>query len=123
MTWTPDTSKLDAERARKAAAQTADLEMFRPLPHNGTATSKAAAERAGPNAGTQRWQILCALESKAMTRRELVDALGLLENAINPRCNALIGDDLIETVGTRNGRSILQLTAKGRAVLAQKDAA
>jgi DNA-binding transcriptional ArsR family regulator len=60
----------------------------RPLPHNGTPTSRAAAEGARPAAGSRRLQVLEAVKARGddgATAEELERALGLSGNTIRPR--------------------------------------
>lgn len=59
-----------------------------PLPHNGTPTSKAAAEGAREGAGSRREQVLRAVKARGndgATAEELERALGLSGNTIRPR--------------------------------------
>lgn len=124
--WVTDAvrAKLAAERAAKAAQEVADLEMFRQL-HNGTATSKAAAERVQPSAGSMRIDVLRALmfNYKGLTRSEIVAEAGLIENTVNARCRELVETGLAYEDGERDGRKVVHITAAGLRVLEAKGAA
>jgi hypothetical protein len=95
VTWTPDTSRLDAERAKKAAAQMDGLPLL--APHNGTETSKAAArELTQAERQERKDRIVAALLASpaGLTREELVVATGLKENSVNSACNACVREGL-----------------------------
>lgn len=98
-----------AERRRQAEEQANDLPIFKSPPHNGTATSKAAADRIAPKAGTMRARVLEAirLAPNGLTRAEVVARVGIKENSVNGRCSELLGAGLVREDGQRDGRAVL----------------
>lgn len=89
---------------------------FLTAPHNGSATSRAAAEQIEPHAGTQRAAILAYIrEHDGATRQEICLALNMPNNSVCPRVLELIKLNLIrETTTTRqttSGRSAFVLRA------------
>lgn len=121
----PETKALlDAEKARKAREQAMDTALFRPL-HNGTPTSKAAAERVQPTAGGKRRAVLVALmfAPKGLTRLELVAETGFLRDTVNPRVAELLKAGWATEEGERDGQKVLHITAAGLAVLDTQEAA
>ena len=122
---TDDTKRrLAEERDRKAREQAMDLALFRPL-HNGTPTSKAAAERVQPTAGGKRRAVLVALmfAPKGLTRLELVAETGFLRDTVNPRASECLAKGWVREEGERDGQKVLHITAAGLAVLGQQEAA
>lgn len=122
----PETKALlDAEKARKAREQAMDTALFRPILHNGTPTSKAAAERVQPTAGGKRRAVLVALmfAPKGLTRLELVAETGMLENTCNARCAEVLKAGWAREDGERDGRKVVHITAAGLAVLDKQEAA
>lgn len=110
-------ARLDAERQRKAAAQVADLELFRPL-DNGTATSKAAAEHVAPHCRGMRRRVLEALaERGGLTREEIVAVTGIKENSTNGRSREVLDAGWAVEDGVRDGRAVLKITEAGLAAL------
>lgn len=80
------------------------------LPHNGTATSKRAAELAEPAADTDCGRILTFLRkrgAKGATREEIAVGLGMLIQTVTPRVHTLINAQrwglAYETGETREG--------------------
>lgn len=75
-------------------------------PHNGTATSAAAARMV--NISYQETLILCALAFGPKTQDELVEPTEMLRSALAGRCNGLERKGLIRKTGetrlTRYGR-------------------
>ena len=80
-----------------------------PLPHNGTETSKAAAERERPAAEGHRVEIFecLALTPYGMTRLEIAERTGIKENTVNARCADLLKAGAIVEHGVRDGRKVL----------------
>lgn len=88
--------------------------------HNGTATSREAAESIVPHVNGQQQQILAELRQLGQhgaTREELQIATGLDGNALRPRCLELRAKGLIvessETRLTKSGRRAFVLKATG----------
>lgn len=123
MTWTPDTSRLDAERAKKAGAQMDGLPLL--APHNGTETSKAAARRVQPYCSGMRREVLVALmfAREGLTREELVRETGIKENSVNGRCAEIVAARWATEDGEREGRKVLRITDAGLKALEEKAAA
>jgi hypothetical protein len=102
--------KLAADKLRKAEAQSTDLPIF--APHNGTETSKAAADGiTKAEAKDRRDRIVAALEGAVhgLTRAELVGATGLKENSVNSACNACVQLGLVveDPAWVRDGRKVV----------------
>lgn len=105
-----------ANREARAKAQSSDLALFAPLggetdspPHNGTATSKAAAMLVAPTWGVRKVKVMSALidAPEGMTRLELVTAIPMAENSVNSCVRSLLDHGEIVEAGERNGRHIL----------------
>jgi len=73
------------------------------LPHNRTATSRAAAEGARPYAGRQAQQVLAAVRNEpgGLTREEIAERTGIRLAAVCARVNALVRAGLAVENGTR----------------------
>lgn len=103
-----------------------NLSLFDP-PHNGTATSKAAARQIKVVAGTQRAEILRAIVeagSEGLTDKEIQDALGMGGDTERPRRGELLkggyvreSGELRETANNRKG-IVWVATRKGMEVAA-----
>lgn len=103
-------------REARAKAQSSDLALFAPLggdaerpPHNGTATSVAAAMLVAPTWGVRKVKVMSALidAPEGMTRLELVTAIPMAENSVNSCVRSLLDHGEIVEAGERNGRHIL----------------
>lgn len=89
-------------------------------PHNGTPTSKAAAEEIKPSRDTLRQQVLEAIqlwERHGATREELEHLTGLSGNTIRPRVVELVSAGaVVEPAGrtrkTKGGRQAQVLLAR-----------
>jgi hypothetical protein len=102
--------EVEATVRRGAAASEALGPLFeRPLPDNGTATSKAAAERARPAAETDRLAIFecLVLNPQGLTRLEIHERTGIKENTVNGRANDLVRAGMAVEHGVRDGRKVL----------------
>ena len=83
-------------------------------------TSRRAAIDAYPRQGSQRWKILKALVVSPLTRYEIMQQTGLLENSVRPRVVELIEGGWIEETdqtrptGSKSKAVVLALTAKAR---------
>lgn len=83
-------------------------------------TSRRAAIDAYPRQGSQRWKILKALVISPLTRYEIMQQTGLLENSVRPRVVELIEGGWIEETdqtrptGSKSKAVVLALTAKAR---------
>lgn len=101
------------EKAAQAKAELAATPLFggeEPAPpHNGTATSKAAAALVAPSWGVRKVKVMEAIvdAEEGMTRLELVAATGLAENSINSCVRSLLDHGELVESGERNGRHIL----------------
>ena len=91
---------------------------FLTAPHNGSPTSRAAAEQIEPTAHTLRAKVLEFIRSQdhhGATRQEIEAALQISGDTIRPRCKELLAMGLIrETTRTRPtvaGRSAVVLRA------------
>jgi hypothetical protein len=80
-----------------------------PLPHNGTETSKAAAERERPAAEGHRLEIFecLALNPRGLTRLEIAERTGIKENTVNARAADLLKAGMAVEAGVRDGRKVL----------------
>ncbi len=94
-------------------------------PHNGTATSKAAARAIDRNHGkpTGESMILKMLAAprwaNGATREDIEDTTGLLTQTVCPRVNGLVRLGQVQVIGTRKLRSgregdVYQITDAGR---------
>jgi hypothetical protein len=87
----------------------------RPAPHSGSPTSRAAARRIAPVAGTIRADVLAYLRSRGAdgaTADEIERALGIGGSTVRPRLIELLGREpdgsdqfIVETERTRETRS------------------
>lgn len=72
------------------------------VPHNGTVTSKRAAEATKPSAAAARLIVLEAISAAGihgLTREEIEDKTGLNGNTVRPRVWDLIKSKTIEEAG------------------------
>lgn len=84
------------------------------LPHNGTTTSRMAAELAAPFAGAQQQKVFQAIEqagANGLTDQEIETALGIAGNSVRPRRTKLMELGRIKDSGN------LRLTKSGRAAV------
>jgi hypothetical protein len=83
-------------------------------------TSRRAAIDAYPRQGSHRWKILKALVVSSLTRYEITQRTGLLENSVRPRVIELIEGgwieetDLTRPTNSKSKAVVLSLTAKAR---------
>ena len=91
---------------------------FLTAPHNGSPTSRAAAEAITLTAGTLRALVMTYIRDQGehgATRQEIEDALQISGDTIRPRCKELLAMGLIHaTTATRPtvaGRSAVVLEA------------
>lgn len=82
--------RIAVDRAKAATAQVAGLGLFdgKPLPHNGTETSREAAETMVDAAQADRWRVLryvVSLGDRGATREEIELALNMTGNSVRPR--------------------------------------
>lgn len=112
-----------ANREARARAQSSDLALFATLggtdapPHNGTETSKAAAESLAGSGTLQRLELLVLrgiIGLGSATREELEMVLGLSGNCVRPRCASLLEKGLVMEQLDGSGAKATRPTASGR---------
>lgn len=90
-----------------------------PAPHNGTPTSRAAAEAVTPeSAGSQRARILevLALYPGGLTDEQISETAGICDNATRPRRGELVAAGKVKDSGTtrltiRNRKAVVWVLA------------
>lgn len=77
----------------------------RPVPHNGSETSKAGAEFIAPKAGTQLEMVLACIKAHGpMSDSDVMRRTGLPINMVTARRRRLELDGWIAQVGTKKSR-------------------
>lgn len=113
-------ARLLVERADDAAMQFASMPLLGgtdTAPHNGTETSKAAAESLSGSGTLQRLELLVlrgVIGLGSATREELEVILGLSGNCVRPRCASLLEKGLVMEQLDGSGAKATRPTASGR---------
>ncbi len=89
-------------------------------PHNGTVTSKRAAEAIKPSAAAARlvvYEAISAAGIHGLTREQIEEVTGIKGDTVRPRCDDLLTANIIEEAGEvrvlKSGRYGKVLTVVG----------